>query len=229
MTKTRKLIAAILVLVMALTVTQATAFAGSSDKDITTMASCDIAASGDTDGDGTGGEGGSGNATDPTGSSGDVDDPSTSESTEPSSTESTEPSSGESTEPSSTNPTKTTQPTTKPKPVVPKVTVKKSGPALLVSWTAFTGANYYEVYRSYKKGSRGPHCPNGIIRIRLSSRVSALTTPCAPTRKPAATAAIPSPYRTSSTECTSKRDTALTPEEDGIRAARGANIRKRSS
>lgn len=155
MTKTRKLIATILVLVMALTVTQATAFAGSSDKDITTMASCDIAASGDTDDDGTGGEGGSGNATETTGSSGDVDDSSTGESTETSSTESTEPSSSESTEPSSTNPTKTTQATTKPKPVVPKVTVKKSGPALLVSWTAFTGANYYEVYRSYKKGSRG--------------------------------------------------------------------------
>ena len=163
MTKTRKLIAAVLILIMALTMTQVSAFAGDNGSDIATMASCDIAASGDEEG-GDGDQSGSDGATDPTDTSNSTDptqaiDPTSSseDPTEPSgSTEATDPTEPSSTtQPTTTTKPTTTQPTTAPKPVVPKVTVKKSGPSLLVSWTAITGANYYEVYRSYKKGARG--------------------------------------------------------------------------
>jgi len=38
---------------------------------------------------------------------------------------------------------------------VPSVKVVRKGPALKVSWDKISGANYYEVYRSYKSGSKG--------------------------------------------------------------------------
>ena len=54
--------------------------------------------------------------------------------------------------------TKTTKPsttTTKAKLTVPKVKVTPKGSGLRVGWTKIRGANYYEVYRSYKRGSKG--------------------------------------------------------------------------
>lgn len=51
--------------------------------------------------------------------------------------------------------TKPTTTTTKAKPTVPKVKVTRKGPGLRVSWSKIEGVNYYEVYRSYKRGSKG--------------------------------------------------------------------------
>lgn len=59
--------------------------------------------------------------------------------------------------PTTTNPTTTTtKPTmTKANSTVPKVKVTRKGPGLRISWNKIEGANYYEVYRSYKRGSKG--------------------------------------------------------------------------
>ena len=60
---------------------------------------------------------------------------------------------------STTSPTTTTSKptttTTKAKPTVPKIKVTQKGSGLRVSWSKIEGVNYYEVYRSYKSGSKG--------------------------------------------------------------------------
>ena len=45
--------------------------------------------------------------------------------------------------------------TTTSNPKIPTVKVTRKGSGLRISWTKIQGANYYEVYRSYKSGSKG--------------------------------------------------------------------------
>ena len=179
--KARQLVTAILAVILALTMGQAGAFAyaqdpeaaGQSDPTEPTKTAAEMVwdggpgagAGSDPSGPGTTDPGNTGSGdTDPgnldPGNTGTSDDATTasSDGTE------TPGDAGETTtdttaKPTTTNPTtpttKPTTTTTKAKPTVPKVKVTRKGPGLRVSWNKIEGVNYYEVYRSYKRGSKG--------------------------------------------------------------------------
>ena len=130
MTNKKKLIAAALVPVMALAMTQMTAFAEENTAEEPTDPAESFKVMDTDDPNGVAGE-----TTESTNSS-DSEEPVASTDPEPT----TEP---------------TSEPTTAPQPVIPKVSVTKKGPALFVSWNSIQGADYYEVYRSYSSASKG--------------------------------------------------------------------------
>lgn len=167
--KTRKALAAVLAVIVALTMGQSGAFAyakdsGSGEQTEPTKTASEMMRDGGADQDGTGvssvseeaGDAGGGTSApgDATQTPAETGDTPAETSTDPegTSTDPEEPSTDPTTEPV-TNPT--TKPTTKAKPTVPTVKVKPKGAGLSVSWTKIEGADYYEVYRSYKSGTTG--------------------------------------------------------------------------
>lgn len=162
--KARTITAVILIAILALTMGQAGAFAHAKDfakagqpvQTEPTKTAAEMMRGSDAGGEGEGAENPSGTA-----GAGDLD-----ESGDAGESGGAVPSTGvgegtdETTEPpeeTTENPpaTTTSTTTTKAKPTVPKVKVTRKGPGLRVSWNKIEGVNYYEVYRSYKRGSKG--------------------------------------------------------------------------
>ena len=139
MMKTRKILAVVLILMLTVTMTQLTAFA---DTDVT----------GDTD---TAGE--AVESTDPVqGETPDTDTAGTENSGDPSDVQPADQTGGgDPADPAEPETPDDPDPVVPEPPAVPVIKVTRSGPGLKVTWGAVAGAEYYEVYRSYKASETG--------------------------------------------------------------------------
>lgn len=169
--KAGKLFAAMLAVILALTMGQAGAFAHAKDfakaeqpgQTEPTKTAAEMMRESDAgagkegtetpSGSGSAGDAGDAGSADGSGGTGESGDPAPSSDNAEGTDETTESTTESTTEPT-TNPATTTT-TTTAKPAGASIKVTRKGPGLRISWKKIKGANYYEVYRSYNPKKKG--------------------------------------------------------------------------